>query len=77
MIFHTRDFKITEVQIEDLNCSRLGLEGNDVSVPVHNGTVGHDGTPNDLIIVLKINDDDLWFVFLIELLSNANEVIRF
>lgn len=63
-------------QIEDLNCSRLGPEGNDVFVPVHDGTVGHDGAPDDLIVVLEINDDDLWLVLFIELLSDANEVIR-
>lgn len=62
-------------QIEGLNCSCLP-QGDDVSVPVHDGTVCIDGAANDLIVVLEINDDDLWLVRFIELLSDANEVIR-
>jgi hypothetical protein len=55
----------------------LSLEGDNVLAPVHDRTVGIDRPPHDLIVVLQVNNDDLWLVVLIELLANTNIVIRF
>lgn len=46
------------VEIEYLERSRLCLEGNDVARPVHDGTVGLDGAPCDIVVVLEIDDND-------------------
>jgi hypothetical protein len=62
-------------QVEDLNSSGLSLEGNDLLVPVHDGAICVDGSLDDFIVVLEINDDNLRFVFIINFLSYANIVI--
>lgn len=64
-------------EVEYLDRPRLRLEGDDVLVPVHDGTVRVDGALNDLIIVFQVNDDDLRLLIFVELLSNANVMIRF
>ncbi len=64
-------------EIENLNCSTLGLESNDVLGPVHDSTVRVDGPLDNFIVVLQINDDDLRFVFFIKFLADTDEVIRF
>lgn len=64
-------------EVENLNCPALGLEGDDVLAPVHDRTVGIDRSPHDLIVVLQVNNDDLWLVVLFELLANTDIVIRF
>jgi hypothetical protein len=48
-------------QIKYLQGPRLGLEGDDLLFVVHDGTVGIDGTLDDLIVVLEIDDDDFGF----------------
>lgn len=40
------------LKVEDLNCAPLSLEGDDVLGPVHDGTVGIDRPPHNLIVVL-------------------------
>jgi len=62
-------------QVEDLNSSGLSLEGNDLLVPVHDGTICVDRSLDDFIVVFEINDDNLRFVFIVNFLSNANIVI--
>lgn len=64
-------------EVEDLNCPALGLEGDNVLAPVHDRTVSIDRPPHDLIVVLQVNNDDLWLVVLVELLANTDIVIRF
>ena len=44
---------------------------------MHNSTVRVYGSLDDFIVVLEINNNDLGFVLFIELLSNADVVIRF
>ena len=62
-------------QVEDLDCSCLSLESNDLFSPVHDGTIGIDGPLDDFIVVLKVNDDDLRFVLFVNFLSNADIVV--
>lgn len=45
-------------EVEDLERSRLGLESDDLALPVHDGTVGLDGTSGDIVAVLQVDDDD-------------------
>lgn len=53
----------------------MRLERNDLPIPVHDGTVSIDGSFDDLIVVLKVNDDDLGLVVFIDFLPNADIVI--
>lgn len=46
------------VQVEDLDRSRLSLEGDNVEVPVHNSTIGFDWASSDIVAVLEVDDDD-------------------
>lgn len=64
-------------KVEDLDCAALSFEGDNVLAPVHDGTVSVDRPPHDLIVVLQVNNDDLWLVVLIELLANTDIVIGF
>jgi hypothetical protein len=47
------------LEVEDLQCSRLSLESNDLSVPVHDGTVGLDRPTGDVVAILELDDNDL------------------
>lgn len=47
------------LEIEDLQCSRLSLESNNLSVPVHDGTVGLDWPTGDVVAILELDDNDL------------------
>lgn len=77
LIHHRRlQFRLGR-EIEDLNCSALSLEGNDVLVPVHDRTVRIDWPAHNIIVVLQIDDNDLWLVLVIELLPNADITIGF
>lgn len=68
---------LLRAKVENLNGSTLGLEGNDVLVPVHDRTVGVDGPAGDFIVILEVDDDDLWLVFFANLLPYANVPVRF
>ena len=46
------------VEVEDLQRA-LGLEGNDVSGPVHDGAVGFDGPPGDAVAIVEVDDHNL------------------
>lgn len=43
---------------------------------MHDGTVGIDGSLDNLIIVFEIDDDHLRFVIFVDFLSNADIVVR-
>lgn len=44
---------------------------------MHDGTVGLDRSSDDLIVVLKVDDDDLWLLIFTKFLTDADEVIGF
>lgn len=46
------------IQVEDLQ-SALGLERDDILGPVHDGAVGLDGSPRDIVAVVQIDNHDL------------------
>ena len=54
--------------------SRRTLERENLLVRVHYGRVGRDWSPDDIIGICQVYDDDL--VCLVDLLAHANEVIR-
>lgn len=62
-------------QIEDLNGPRLGFESNDLSVPVHDSTIGVDRSLYDFIVVLEVDDDDLCLLILADLLTYADIMV--
>ena len=64
-------------QVENLDRSALSLESDDVFEPMHDSTVRVDRALDDLIVVLQVDDNDLRFIFFVELLADANEVVRF
>ena len=64
-------------QVEDLDRSALGFQGNDVAGPVHNSTVRIDRPLNDFIIVFQVDDNHLGLIVFAELLTDTNVVIRF
>ena len=45
-------------EVKDLECPGLSLQGNDILGPVHNGTVGLDGSADDIAAILKFDDND-------------------
>lgn len=77
LIHHCRLELLLGSKVEDLDCPALGLERDDVLAPVHDGAVGIDWSPHDLIVVLQVNNDDLGLFVFIELLANADVVVRF
>lgn len=50
------------------------FQRNDLLLRVHNGRVGGDGPPHDIIGICQVNDDDL--VLLANFFSYADEVVR-
>lgn len=60
------------LQIEDLKCPRLGLQGNNLAGPVHNCAVGLDGPSDDVIAILEIDDKHFGGRRLVLLVSQAN-----
>jgi hypothetical protein len=77
LVHYRRLELLLDGEIENLDCPALSLEGDNVLAPVHDCTVGIDRPPHDLIVVLQVNNDDLWLVVLFELLANTDIVIRF
>lgn len=59
------------LEVEDLERPRLGLEGNDLSVPVHDSTVGLDWPACHIVAILELDDNDLRLGRLALLLSDA------
>ena len=64
-------------KIEDLEGSLVCLERNDLPIPMHNGAISLDRSPDDLIVVFEVDDDDLWGSIFTKLLTHAHKVIRF
>ena len=76
IFIHCRGLKLGFLrQVKYLKRPLIRLEGDDLLVPVHNGTVSLNWPPNDLIIVLQVNDYNLGIGVLAGFLSNANEVV--
>lgn len=60
------------LKVEDLQCSRLSLESNHLSVPVHDGTVGLDRPAGDIVAILELDDNNLGLGCLILLLPHTD-----
>lgn len=60
------------LQVEDLKRPRLGLERNDLSVPVHDRTIGLDWSTSNIVVVLELDNDDLGLSGLALLFSDAH-----
>ncbi|PNY29194.1 Uncharacterized protein TCAP_00893 [Tolypocladium capitatum] len=65
------------LEVEDLQRPGLGLEGDDVPIPVHDGTVGLDGPTRDIVAILELDDDDLGLSGLALLFSDADVGVGF
>lgn len=46
------------LEVEDLQHLGLGLQGDNMTGPVHDGAVGLYGAPDDIVVVLEVDDDD-------------------
>lgn len=55
----------------------MSFERQDLALPMHDGTVGRDGSLDDLIVALQFYYYDLRFLIFIKLLSNTDEGIGF
>jgi hypothetical protein len=64
-------------EVEYLEGSGLCLERNNLLRPVHNGTIGFDGSPNDIVGLFKVDDNDFGLRGFIFLFSYTYEGIRF
>lgn len=53
----------------------MGLKSNDVSGPVHDGTVRIDRAFDDFIIVFEVDDNDLRLIAFVEFLPDADVMI--
>lgn len=65
------------LEVKDLDGLALGLKRDNVLVPVHDRTIGINRAPDDLIVVFKIDYDNLCLIFIVDLLSYADETIGF
>ena len=65
------------LQIEDLQCPLLRLEGDDHLAPVHDGAVSLDRSTGEIVVVLEVDDDDLWLGVIVDPLTNTDETVRF
>jgi hypothetical protein len=61
------------LEVKDLQCSRLCAQSDDLSGPVHDGTVGLDGASDDIVAVLEVDNDNFGLGGFALLLSYANE----
>lgn len=62
-------------KVEDLYRPGLGLERNDLLIPMHDGTIGLDRSPHDLIAFLEVDDDDFRRCFFTSLLTHTDIVV--
>ena len=75
---HQKDSQLLLVlQVENLNGPRLGPQGDDLTLRVHDSTVGLDRPPDHIIAILQLDDDDFGSGGFVLLLSNADEGVRF
>jgi hypothetical protein len=65
------------LEVEDLEGSGLGFEGDDLAVPVHDGTVGLDRPSRNVVAILELDDDNLGLRGLVLLFSDAHVVVGF
>ena len=63
-------------QVEDLECSLICFERNNLFGPMHKGTICLDRSPDDFIVILEI-DDYHFRISISDLLANADVVIGF
>jgi hypothetical protein len=65
------------LEVKQLQCPALRLESNDGLSQVHNGAVGADRSPDDIVGILKVDDDSLGgrVGFVVDL-SHANVLVR-
>lgn len=61
------------LKVEDLEGPGLGLEGNDLLVPVHDSTVGLDRPARYVVAILELDNDNFGLCGFVLLLPNANE----
>lgn len=64
-------------KVKNLQCPLICLEGNDLFVPVHKGTISLDWSSDDLIVIFEVDNDDFGIGIFSEFLTNTNEVIGF
>lgn len=61
------------LEIEDLKGPGLGLESNDLLVPVHDSTVGLDRPACYVVAILELDNDNFGLSGFVLLFPNANE----
>jgi hypothetical protein len=61
------------LEVEDLQSTRLRLEGDNLARPVHDGTVGLDRPADDIVPVLELDDEDFGRRGLVFLVPDADE----
>ena len=64
-------------EIKDLERPLICFERDDLLGPVHEGTVCLDWSPDDFIVVLKVDDDNFGGGIFAEFLANADIIIGF
>ena len=57
-----------------MHLNDLTLQGNDLLVGVHDGTLSRDGSSHNIIGIGQVNNNDL--ILLSDLLPHTNEVVR-
>lgn len=62
------------LEVEDLE-GATGLQGNDMTRPVHDGGVRLDRPPGDIVVVLQVDDNDIGRARFVFLVSDADEGI--
>ncbi len=62
-------------QVEYLQGALLGLEGDDLARPVHDGAVGLDRAADDIVAVLEVDDEHLGRGIFGELLPDADVAV--
>lgn len=78
ILAHSAGFELLLLfEIEDLQRPGLCLEGNDLFLPVHDGTVGLDGSPRNIVVVLELDNDDLGLGCFALLLPDAHVRVGF
>lgn len=60
------------LQVEDLQGPRLSSQGDDLSREVHNGAIGLDGPPHNVVAILEVDDNNFGRRGLVLLFSNAD-----
>lgn len=72
LVHGTRLELLLLLEIKDLQCPRLSLEGDDLSVPVHDGTVGLDRPASNIVTILELDNNNFGLGGLALLFSHAD-----